>query len=81
MSGRTLFERPVRYTTELFFPEKMTLDEFISSMEAALRGYKGNMEHLDRQPDYTFAREPHHVEEWTESFLAWSEIEQERPND
>lgn len=71
---RKLFGRPVRKTTTLgFYPNKLSLDEFIKCISKSLEPFRINMENLKNT-------KPRYIEDWYELFMAWSEVEQE-PND
>ncbi len=71
---RTIFGHPIRAeTTAAFFPDRITLEAFGAWMEGGAQGYVINM---TCQPT-PWAAEPHYIEEWIESWLAWSEIETE----
>lgn len=73
MTDRTIFGKPIRKsTTELFYPYKISLEEFVKVMKG-VDGYANNMRNLGHQ-----ACKSRYVEEWFESFGAWSEIEEER---
>lgn len=64
---RTLFEKPIRIeTTELFFPNKISLEEFKELMLVNVDVFCRQMKNENKFP-----------EQWVEQFLAWSEIEQE----
>lgn len=64
---RTLFDKPIRTeTTELFFPNKISLEEFKELMSVNVNIFCHQMKNEDKFP-----------EQWVEQFLAWSEIEQE----
>lgn len=66
---RTLYKKPIRYTTEESFPEKISLSEFV----AVIRNIDAFEENLAK-----FAgQENKYVENWLEIFAAWLEIEQE----
>lgn len=68
---RTLFGYPVRYTTLEYHPNPLTLDQFAAWMEGGADGYVTNM----RCQPTSWAADSHYIEEWIESWLAWSEIE------
>lgn len=70
---RTLFGCPIRKdTTELFFPYKISLDEFIEYIRN-VDGFAENLRRLGSK--YT---EDRFIEEWAETYLAYCEIEEER---
>lgn len=76
---RTLFGHPIRAeTTAVFFPDPITLDEFLSEMRSNLEGFESNMRRATPDNDPLKWLEPKHVEYWVEMWLAWSEIEEER---
>lgn len=71
---RKIFGQPIREeTTKVFFPRKMDLKEFISHINPA--GFYNNLIQF-KENDPIFKEK--YIEEWTELFLAWSEIEEER---
>lgn len=71
---RTFFGKPIRKgTTELFFPDKCDIYYFADYLGLRPQhSFITNMQHLGGK-----AFEDKYIEEWTEQFLAWSEIEQE----
>lgn len=75
MSTRTLFGHPIRFTTEHCHEHKITLDEFVKEMHANLDGYAQNMRVLG---EGHWSKDPRYIEQWVESMLAWSEIEEDR---
>ncbi len=67
---RTLFDKPIRKcTTESFYPFKISIHDFGSILE------------LDKDHEFLKLKylqdEERYVEEWTETFLAFCEIEQQ----
>lgn len=67
---RTFFDKPIRKeTTEEFYPDKISIDEFYQEVLASAQAFVLNMKHLKLEERY--------IEEWMETFSAWSEIEQE----
>lgn len=67
---RTFFEKPIRKgTTEEFFPDKMSIDEFYEDVLHGAKSFVANMKNLKLEDRY--------AEEWMETFAVWSEIEQE----
>lgn len=70
-SLRKIFNLPARYTTLEFYPTRISLDTFQKIIKDGIDGFVNNMRHLKE-----FG--PNYVEEWSESFLAWLEIEEER---
>lgn len=76
---RTIFNLPVRSTTLDNYPNKMGLDEFISTTRANLDGFAANMKVLAKPgTESGWYADAHYIEQWTETFLAWSEIEEKR---
>ncbi len=76
---RTLFGHPIREsTTAAFYPAPMTLDQFLAAMRDNLNGFEANMRRATPENDPHGWLEPKHIEHWTEMWLAWSEIEEER---
>ncbi len=72
---RTLFGHPIRAeTTAVFWPDSLILEEFAGFIEGGGRGYINNM----RAQPTEWSQGAHYIEEWIESWLAWSEIEEER---
>lgn len=72
--NRLIFGHPIRQeTTKQFYPSKITLEEFINEVRGSLEPFMRNMQHLKGG-----ALEDKYIEEWTEQFLAWCEIEEER---
>jgi len=79
---RTLFDKPIRFTTLDYYPEKMSVDEFVQTMQANLVGFAANMKTLAKPgTESGWYADPHYVEQWTETFLAWSEIEEKQDNE
>lgn len=80
MSDRTLFGHPIRAgTTGEFYPDKMTLAEFIKEMHASLDGFEANMRVLAKPgTEGGWWAGPQYIEVFAERFLAWCEIEEER---
>lgn len=67
--GRKFFGKPVRFTTLMYYPDKMDLEHFTSRMRESLLAFKENMVHLGHtKEDWP--------ENWMSTFLAWCEIEQ-----
>lgn len=67
---RTFFDKPIRKeTTEEFYPDKLSVDEFSEYILNTAKGFIENMKNLKLDDRY--------AEEWMETFAAWSEIEQE----
>ena len=65
---RTLFDKPIRQcTTEYFYPNKMSAKTFSEKILNSAGGFVKNLEGSEDQ----------YVEQWVETFLAWSEIENE----
>ena len=72
---RTLFGHPIRAeTTAAFYPDRLALGSFEHFMDGGARGYATNM----RAQPSEWSQGTHYIEEWVESWLAWSEIEEER---
>lgn len=70
---RTIFGKSIRKeTTEFFYPDKLTCDQFINNLENDIKGFKENLKTLDKLRNSELF-----IEEWIEYFLAWSEIEDE----
>lgn len=65
---RLIFGKPILYTTELFYPEKINLEKFCNHILESISGYKENMDYLNSSEKY--------IEEWFESFGGWMEIEE-----
>jgi hypothetical protein len=71
--NRTLFNKPIRKdVTDLFFPDKMTIEEFESIIIKPFQAYKDNMKGLAGK-----AIEDKYIEGWVEQYLGWLDIEQE----
>lgn len=72
MDTRTLFGKPIRKeTTELFYPDKISIYNFVEILGLkSNHSFITNMENLGNQ-----ALQYRYIEEWTETFLVWSEIE------
>lgn len=71
---RTIFGWPIRKcTTEAFYPDKTTLDDFVEQTKKGLDGFRTNMINLGEK-----ASSPKFIEDWFETFMAWSEVEEER---
>lgn len=67
---RTFFDKPIRKeTTEEFYPDKLSVDEFSEYILNTAKGFVENMKNLKLDDRY--------VEEWMETFATWNEIEQE----
>ncbi len=72
---RTIFKQPIREgTTAAFFPDKMSLDCFVKMIKENIEGFEKNMK---QYPQAETLHSEKFIEEWTEMFLAWSEIEEE----
>ncbi len=69
---RTFFGKPTRAITEILYSHKMHCGNFCAWIGLSPKNeFLDNMKHLgiDRQEKY--------IEEWTETFLAWMDIEQD----
>jgi choline-glycine betaine transporter len=74
MIERKLFGHPIRNeTTRSFYPHKLTLEQFCEEIKGSVEPFQENMIGLGG-----VAQEEKYIEEWTEQFLAWCEIEEER---
>jgi len=70
---RTLYEKNIRKeTTEHFYPNKMTLGEFITSVKEDIHIFHLNMNKMPSQ-----ATDEKFIEQWYEQYLSWCEVEQE----
>ncbi len=67
---RTLFDKPVRYTTLEFFKNPMNIGDFQREIE-------NNIFHYSKERKEYWGSKKRNIEEWVEEFLAWAEIEQE----
>lgn len=68
---RKLFNKPIRQeTTEMFYPNKMSLEEFRDKIFESIELFYKNLSTLNKTDDAF-------VEEWFETFLSWCEVEQE----
>lgn len=82
MEVRTIFGKPVRFTTLDCYPDKMDVNEFVDTMRSNLDGFAANMKMLAKPgTESEWHANSHYVEEWAESFLAWSEIEEARDDE
>jgi hypothetical protein len=69
---RTIFGQPTREcTTNSFYPDKINLYDFKYEIESSIVPFIKNME------DIGITKE-RYIEEWSELFLSWMEIEEER---
>lgn len=67
--NRTLFGQPIREeTTGLFFPKEISLEEFCERILDNKEAFMKNMKTI-------CGNEQKFVEDWFETFAAWSEIE------
>jgi len=66
---RTFFGKPLRDVSETCHPEPLTLEEFKDEILAAIDPFITNMHAIHNT-------RPRHIEDWYETFLAWSEVEQ-----
>ena len=67
--NRTLFGQPIRQeTTAFFFPKEISVEEFCEMILNNKEAFMKNMKTI-------FGDEQRFVEEWFETFAAWSEIE------
>jgi len=46
-------------------------------MTEALEPFLANMQNISKDDKFKSLREPRYTEEWMETFLAWSEVEQD----
>lgn len=67
MNRREFFDKSIRHTTEVCYPNKMTAKEFANKIEAKLPVFWINQNRNNKK----------HIEEWMQIFLAWVEIENE----
>jgi len=68
---RTFFDKPIRQdTTELFYPHKITVEEFVSRILNGGEDFAKNINKIQR------IEKQQYPEYWMETFCAWSEIEQ-----
>ena len=70
---RTLYEKNIRKeTTEIFYPNKISLDEFVSLVKQNIDIFHSNMNRLSSQHT-----DPQFIEQWFEQYLNWCDVEQE----
>ena len=69
MNERKFFDKPIRDITEICYPDKMTVDEFIIKIKRSLDVFKSDM-NCNLESDNEM-----YVEQWAETYLAWMEIE------
>jgi uncharacterized protein YggL (DUF469 family) len=73
MKERILLNKPIRKNvTDIFYEDKMSIDEFQEIIVSHFEPYKRNMENLGSP-----AIDEKYIEEWVEQYLAWLDIEQE----
>lgn len=72
MTDRKFFGKPMRDISLQYHPFKEDVDSFAQFLKESADGFAANMKSLPVGKKKMF------VEEWMETFLAWSEIEQER---
>lgn len=71
MSDRTIFGHPIRKeTTELFYPEKINLEDFQCFVSTNIFPFYKNLSSSEFKEKF--------IEEWFEIFMAWCEVEEER---
>lgn len=70
---RILFGKPIRKeTTEIFFSEKISLEDFRKYVSQSVNPFCDNMSTLGGK-----SLEDKFIEEWFEQFLCWNEVETE----
>jgi uncharacterized membrane-anchored protein YhcB (DUF1043 family) len=68
---RTFLGKPIRKgVTDLFFEDKMTLEQFREVIVGHFDAYAQNMKNLGVDKEKF-------IEEWVEQYLGWLDIEQE----
>ena len=78
---RTIFGRPVRYTTLAQYQYKMTLGEFVEDIRQSALAWQNNLMIIGKvyengkKTDRNIVDEEWYPEKWAESLLAWMEIE------
>lgn len=62
--------------SEICYPDKITLEEFVEELREALDPFKANMIHLRKDDGKlgAFYNSEHYIEEWFEVFARWTEI-------
>lgn len=71
--NRSIFSLPIRYTTEEFYPDKLSIDEFKDEIVGSFGSFYENMKNLKG-----VALEEKYMEEWCEQYLAWLEVEEKK---
>ena len=71
MEHRTFFGKPIREeTTGMFYPQKISVEDFVKQVLEMKDEFSRNMNKLNIDREQ-------YIEQWMETFCAWSEIEKE----
>lgn len=74
-ADRILCGMPVRWTTLMFWPEEITLEEFTEKIRSTTDGWEETLKRLGNHSGKMFA------EQWAQSLLGFMEIEIGDPNE
>ena len=76
---RKLYEQNIKKeTTEIFYPNEMTLDEFVAFIKENIDTFHSNMNELSKQQLSSQNTDSKFIEKWFEQYLNWCDVEQER---